>query len=282
MRVGAVIVSYRTGPALSSCLDSVAHAEGIEEIIVVDNGNSVVESEAIDAFARTSAKARVLRGQGNVGFAAGANLGARRARSETLLFLNPDVELSPDAISRLLNALQEAPPPAIVGGDLRDASGQPDRGARRERLTLWRAFVSFTGLSRFERSLSALRDFNRHRDPMPTKPTPVGAVSGAILCMRRTDFEILGGFDERYFLHVEDIDLCRRAEAAGWRVLFAPGPHGIHARSTSDVPAAEVERHKARSFSRYFMKFATSPWERIMASMIGAVLWVILPLRAGR
>ena len=104
MRVGAVIVSYRTGPALSSCLDSVAHAEGIEEIIVVDNGNSVVESEAIDAFARTSAKARVLRGQGNVGFAAGANLGARRARSETLLFLNPDVELSPNAVSRLLNA----------------------------------------------------------------------------------------------------------------------------------------------------------------------------------
>lgn len=282
MRACAVIVSYRTGPALQACLDSVARAKALDEIVIVDNGNADAEVAAIDAFVSDHAHARVLRGQGNVGFAAACNLGARAAVSEALIFVNPDVALAPDAALRLLKVLNDAAPPALVGGDLRDAEGRPERGARRERLTLWRAFVSFTGLSRLERVWPVLRDFNRHRDPMPADPIVVGAVSGALMCLRRADFERLGGFDERYFVHVEDIDLCRRAEEAGWRVLFAPGPHGVHARSTSDLPSAELERHKARGFARYFAKFAQSPLERGVASIAGALLLMILPLRARR
>lgn len=282
MRACAIIVSFRTGPALTACLASIAGACGLDEVVIVDNGNAAAEAAALDAFFSARANTRVLRGQGNIGFAAACNLGARAATGDVLIFLNPDVALAPDAASSLLAALAAAPPPAIVGGDLRDRYGQPERGARRERLTLWRAFVSFTGLSRLERLSSAFRDFNRHRDPMPAAPTRVSAVSGALLCIRRADFDALGGFDERYFVHVEDIDLCRRAEDAGWPVLFAPGPHGVHVRSTADAPAAEVERHKARGFAHYFAKFARSPLDRVLASIAGGLLLLILPMRARR
>jgi N-acetylglucosaminyl-diphospho-decaprenol L-rhamnosyltransferase len=277
----AIIVTYRTGPALARCLASVRAASGINEIILVDNGNDDPEVRAMDAAA-SDRRVRIIRGHGNVGFAAACNLGAAQAREDVLAFINPDATLAPDAIMQLTQALTAAPPPAIVGGDLRDASGRTERGARRERLTLWRAFVSFTGLSRLERFSPALRDFNRHRDPLPAAPIRTSAVSGALLCIRRTDLATLGGFDEGYFLHVEDVDLCRRAEEAGWPILFVPGPHGAHAGATSAAPAAEVARHKARGFARYFRKFARSPIEQMLAAGVGAVLLVLLPLIARR
>jgi GT2 family glycosyltransferase len=277
----AIIVTYRTGPALARCLVSVSAASGIDEIILVDNGNDDGEVRAMDAAA-SDPRVRVIRGHGNVGFAAACNLGAAQARADVLAFVNPDVTLAPDAVDQLTRALTAAPPPAIVGGDLRDASGRTERGARRERLTLWRAFVSFTGLSRLERLSSALRDFNRHRDPLPAAPIRTGAVSGALLCIRRADLATLDGFDEGYFLHVEDVDLCRRAEEAGWPVLFVPGPHGTHAGATSAAPASEIARHKARGFARYFRKFARSPLERWLGEGAGAALMVVLPMIARR
>jgi GT2 family glycosyltransferase len=116
------------------------------------------------------------------------------------------------------------------------------------------------------------RDFNRHGDPMPAAPMRVGAVSGALVALRRADFDALGGFDEGYFLHVEDIDLCRRAEERGWPVLFAPGPHGRHLRSTSAADQRTIARHKARGMARYFRKFARGPFERVAAQMAAALL----------
>lgn len=270
MTVCAVIVSYRTGPALASCLNALLAAEGLDQIVIADNGNDAAAEAMFDSAAVRDRRVRVLRGQGNIGFAAACNLAVREARTDTLAFINPDVILERDAVPRLLGVLN-AFVPAIVGGDLRDENGRPERGSRRDRLTLWRAFVSFSGLSRL-----GFRDYNRHTDPLPAAPERVGAISGALFVMRRTDFAQLGGFDEGYFLHVEDLDLCRRAEDAGWPVVFAPGPHGRHLRSTSDVSDRTVARHKARSLARYFRKFAKGPFEQAAAALAGAALVVVV------
>jgi GT2 family glycosyltransferase len=262
----AVIVSYRTGPTLASCLNALLAAEGLDQIVIADNGNDAAAEAMFDSAAIRDRRVRILRGQGNIGFAAACNLAAREAQTEALAFINPDVILERDAIPRLL-AVLDASAPAIVGGDLRDENGRPERGSRRDRLTLWRAFVSFTGLSRL-----GLRDYNRHTDPLPEAPQRVGAISGALFVMRRADFAALGGFDEGYFLHVEDLDLCRRAEDARWLVVFAPGPHGRHLRSTSDVSPRTIARHKARGMVRYFRKFARGPVESAFAALAGGVL----------
>ena len=267
MSVCAIVVSYRTGKALEACLAALRVAEGLDEIVIADNGNEADGAAVFDVAAAADGRIRLLRGQGNIGFAAACNLAARDARAEVLAFINPDVILEADAIVRLNAVLIGAPPPAIVGGDLRDEQGKSERGSRRDRVTLWRAFTSFTGLTRF-----GLRDFNRHTDPLPAEPQRVGAISGALFVMRREDFARLGGFDEGYFIHVEDLDLCRRAEDAGMAVLFAPGPHGRHLRSTSDVVPSLVAQHKARGMARYFKKFAKGPAERALAIVAGWVL----------
>lgn len=272
MRTCAVIVSYRTGPALGQCLASIASAAALDEIVLVDNGNPASETKLIDAFCASEPRARLLRGHGNIGFAAACNMGARNSGGDVLVFVNPDVVLATDAIKRLAAAVAASGGPVLVGGDLRDPAGAPDRGGRRDRLTLWRAVVSVSGMSRLEGVLPALRDYDRQHDPLPEAPMPVSAVSGALMAMGKSDFMSIGGFDEGYFLHVEDLDLCRRAEEAGWAVLFQPGPHGVHLRSTSSVESGAIARHKALGAARYFRKFARTPLEKAVAGLAGAVL----------
>lgn len=280
MSISAVTVSYRTGPVLSDCLAALLAAEEVGEIIVVDNGNPPDVEARLDALASQHVKLRVLRGHGNIGFGAACNLGARAAAGEALLFVNPDVVLAAGAATRMRAALASAKAPAIIGGDLRDADGEPDRGSRREAVTLWSAFVSFSGLSRLEPMAPLFRDLHRHTDPLPDAAVEIANVSGALMLLSRQGFDALGGFDEGYFLHAEDIDICWRTREAGGQVLFQPGALGVHARSTSAAPTREIERHKASGLRRFFRKSARSPLERVGAELIGAVLLVVLPARA--
>jgi len=272
-----IIVTYKTGSVLRECLDAAGRAEGVGDIVIVDNGNPAGDTQIIDAFAAQNSYVRVLRGQGNVGFAKACNLGAAKTQGDPLVFVNPDVVLNADAIARIATALNSTPPPAVIGGDLRDGEGRPERGSRRERLTTWRAFVSVTHLSRFERWAPALRDFNRHTDPMPREAARVNCISGALFAIRKADFEAIGGLDEGYFLHVDDVDLCRRAEQRGWPVVFLPGPHGVHRRSSSEIDPSVVSAHKARSIARYFQKFGGNPIERGVAGLVGAMLSLTSP-----
>lgn len=280
MSISAVTVSFQTGPVLDQCLAALLAAPEIEEVILVDNGNPQEVEQGLDARAARSPRLRIVRGHGNVGFGAACNIGARAARGDQLLFINPDVALEPGAATRMSATLAEAREPVIVGGDLRDSAGQPDRGSRRGPVTLWSACVSFLGLSRLERVTPLFRDLHRHQDPIPAQATEIANVSGALMMMSRAGFERLSGFDEAYFLHAEDIDLCWRAGRAGGQILFQPGARGIHARSTSNASSRDVERHKARGLRRFFRKSARSPFERVAAELVGAVLLVVLPARA--
>lgn len=278
MALSAIIVSYRTGRVLNACVQALLASPATREVILVDNGNAADVESFLDAWAQREPRLIVVRGHGNVGFAAGCNVGAARARAERLLFVNPDAVLTADAPERLAGELDRAPGMVLIGGDLRCAAGLPERAARRERVTLWRAFVSFSGLSKLGGAASPFRDVCVAAE-MPERAVQVSAISGALFAMRKLDFDSIGGMDEGYFLHVEDVDLCRRVEEAGGSVLFSPGPHGVHQRSSSEAPAKLIAQHKARSFARYFRKFSRSPWERAGAEIAALVLAVVLPLR---
>ena len=106
---------------------------------------------------------------------------------------------------------------------------------------------------RLHRLFPGLR-LNLHRTPLPTALTPVPAISGACMFLRREAYWRIGGFDEGYFLHVEDLDLCLRFRRGGGEILFAPDVVVRHLGGTSAAPKATVERHKARSFRRYFRR----------------------------
>ncbi|MBU6318126.1 MAG: glycosyltransferase family 2 protein [Alphaproteobacteria bacterium] len=278
LRISAVVVSYRTGPALMDCLHALAADPDIAEIIVVDNGNPPETVRALERLAGQETRLTLTGGGINRGFAAGVNEGVRVSSGDRVLIINPDAVLRRGSLAALEAAREYGAEPMIVGGRIYGPDGVEQRGARRHRLTWGTAAGTFLGLARF-RLHPSIRNINRNDEPLPATCVPMGAVSGALMYLSRSGFDRLGGFDEAYFLHVEDLDLCRRAEMEGGSVIFAPQAAALHYGATSEARSRDVERHKARGLSRYFRKFAKPGGEALSAAALTPFFEPLLQIR---
>ena len=250
--ISVIMVSYMTGPALLEAILAVLADQDIHELIVVDNGNTEGARTRISQLTATQDRVRFLQGHGNIGFARACNYGAKMASGHYFLFLNPDAVISDGAARQLANAGDGLVEPWITGGLLRDENGNEQRGARRRALTPLSALVGFLPILEI---FPGLRSIHREVDPLPTQPVQIDTISGACLMTDRPSFEKMGGFDERYFLHVEDIEICRRARQMGGQVGFVPGATVMHYGSTSDVPRVWIEKEKLKGFIRYFWNY---------------------------
>ena len=251
-RISVVMVSYMTGPALHESVAAVLDDSDIYELVLVDNGSTEAGRQAINRLIVADDRVRLLQGQGNIGFSKGCNYGATFATGELLLFLNPDAVITPGSARLLAETGKIQDTPWIVGGLLRNTEGREQRGSRRRELTPFSAFVSFTGLH----NIPGLKSIHMENEAMPVDPSDVDVVSGAFMMMNRDTFDRLEGFDEEFFLHVEDIDVCRRVRDLGGRVIFHPKASVMHYGSTSDVRRQTVEFEKLKGFIYYFRKHA--------------------------
>ena len=269
-RVSVVMVIYMTGDSMGKSLSCVLADPLVDELVVVDNGSSLIEAARLRGFAETDRRVVLVNGHGNVGFARGANLGARRASGDVLVFLNPDAFLQDGCVEQLLAAIEGRPVPCLVGGRVMNADGTEQRGARRGDITLMSALLS---LSQLSRKIPAWRRYEVHWEgnQSPEGVTAIPTISGACFCMRREDFDAVQGFDERYFLHVEDVDLCWRVRQAGGVVLFQPKAEVVHLGHTSRASPIRVEFHKGVGLARYFRKRARTAAETLAA-------WILSPL----
>jgi N-acetylglucosaminyl-diphospho-decaprenol L-rhamnosyltransferase len=223
-RIGldVVIVSFRSRDLVRRCLESVrAHAPARTVIHVVDNDSG----DGTPAVVRDDFPEVDLVALGrNAGFGRASNLGARRGNEPYVLFLNPDAELSAGALDVLLAIFTEQPSVGIVGCRLERADGSVDHAGRRSFPTIAGALGHFTGLGRVRRAPPALRQYTAGEQ----LPGPVDAINGAFMLIRRDLFEELDGFDEGYWMYMEDLDLCRRARDAGWLTWYEPRVAVLH------------------------------------------------------
>ncbi len=267
--VSVVMVVYMTGEALAESLPRVLADPLVDEFVIVDNGSNPQEAELLRALARDD-RVKLVTGHGNIGFAKGANLGAATATGDLLVFLNPDAFLQPGCIAELVREVGDRPAPCIVGGRVLNSDRTEQRGARRGDITPVSALLSMSGLAKL---VPAWRRFEVHweGEALPAEAAKTPTISGACFCMRREDFAGVGGFDEGYFLHVEDVDLCWRVRQEGGVVLFHPKAEVIHLGGTSETSAMAVEFHKGVGLARFFRKRARS-----VGQVIGA--WLLSPL----
>jgi N-acetylglucosaminyl-diphospho-decaprenol L-rhamnosyltransferase len=279
-KVSAIVVSYKTGEALLECLAALENEPAVDEIMLVNNGNPVEMLERVEDGYSKSRKLKIIGGGVNRGFAAGVNLGVAEASGDRLLIINPDAVLQPGAVAALAIAAEGAAEPAIVGGKIYGTDGKEQRGGRRRRLTMRSAAATFLGMGWLRAVNPAFVNINRNNEPEPEGPAPMDAVSGALMYMSASSFRRLGGFDDGYFMHVEDLDICRRAEADGGSVIYTPHASALHFGATSDAPSLFVEKHKGAGLSRYFLKFAETPGEKAAARALGPVIAFLLAMRA--
>lgn len=251
-----VVVAHDSAATLSACIERVLAAEGVAELAIVDNASRDGSVAAVQFRHASDARLRVLRNDANPGFATACNQGAAATSAPWLAFVNPDCFLEPDSLARLRDAVAREAAPGVVGADVVGRDGEREPAARRREPSLARSLRSIAGL---ERAI--------HAAPAPDANglTEVDAVSGALMLVPRAAFVHLGGFDEGYRLHCEDLDLCRRARDAGLRVLVAEDVRVVHEKGgSSRRRPLFVAWHKHRGMWRYWRKFegAGAPWWR--------------------
>jgi len=247
-RVSIIIVTHNSMPALRDCLASLeAGCAGVEwHLIVVDN---LSRDKSVACVKERVPDATIVENGRNEGFAAGCNIGARRAGGDFLLFLNPDVQLDPHAVKHLIDTAAANIRVGVMGGRLRnpDDSFQPTCRKFPTVTNLLFSHGSFLG--------KLFRSSSRYTMPDFDAVTVVPAIGGALLMIRRGLFERLEGFDRRFFMFMEDTDLCRRAMLAGYKNLFVPTAGGTHLWGKGSQ-AGQVRRailHHS-SMWKYFLK----------------------------
>ena len=251
--IGIIIVSYHTGKVLYECINAALKQKGVTQIIIVNNGNPHETNQRLEALSNQSPKISLIDPKANIGFGPACNLGAKNCDCENLVFLNPDAILEENSAAIICNGLDNSP--KIIGGLIIDENGNEQRGARRGMLSIRAALIAFSGLGKPGPDKGIWRDFNYWREPSPNLPIEVGTISGAFFAIKKSDYNALGGFDEGYFLHVEDIDLCHRMRTdLGGKVIFNPSARAKHIGATSNAPNSIITWHKYKGFIRYFWK----------------------------
>lgn len=261
--LSVIVVNYFSADRLLRCAASIAIEH---ELIIIDNSVDDQEKTILDEFARNLEHVRVFFNAGNLGFARAVNQGAQEAKGETLLILNPDTLLFEDTLPQLCQVLTEAGVGA-VGPLILFPDGTEQAGARRLTPTPGRAFAKLFGLSR----LGLMKDHDLAATRLPEKPEAVEALSGACMLMRKDLYQKLGGMDEAYIMHCEDLDLCMRIRRAGLELIFVPGAKVIHEKGhSSSRKPLWVAWHLHKGMLRYYSKFFRSDYP--------APLWALVVL----
>jgi len=277
--VSVVIVSYNTGPILPRSIESVLAQDGLCELILVNNGNPTHVAHKLEKLATLDSRLKLINDHGNIGFAAGCNLGARQAKGKYLLLLNPDCIIPPGALAKVRDELQSHSEAWLAGCRIINPDGSEQSGSRRNILTPMVAFVETFRLYRFFPNLKLFERMNFHEMEKMKKSSIVPAISGAFMMIEKERYERLGGIDEGYFFHVEDLDFCYQVNRLGGKILYVPQISAVHFRSTSDVSSFFVEWNKAYGFKRYFRKNFKGQYFPGFLTLISAGIYLRLMTR---
>jgi GT2 family glycosyltransferase len=277
-----IVVAADSGALLLQCVDRVLVSGAPVEIVVVDNASRDGFPAKAAVAHGGDARFRLIENAANRGFGPACNQGAAAARGDALLFLNPDCLIDADAIARLRAITDAGRSIGLLGVDVRTPDGAAARGNRRRDPTLRRAFMAMSGLAHFESRWPSLAGVEMPDDEAAAPSVErVDAVSGACLFVPRAAFERVGGFDEAYFLHVEDLDLCRRIRDAGHAVAIANEVRVVHAQgSSSRHRPVFVARHKRRGMWRYFTKYDQAARNPLLRALVWTGLWMRFALSA--
>ncbi len=276
-QVAVVIVNHNAGEALAACLKSALSQS--REVVLVDNASESAEFESVVAPFAANPSLKILRSPVNAGFAVACNKGAAASSAPCILFLNPDCIALPGLLEKMSDTLHANPHTGMVGPLLLNPDGTEQGGGRRSIPTPWKSFVRAFGLWRILRR----HDFHMESTAPPILPVEVDAISGACMMVKRSAFEKVGGFDEGFFLHCEDLDLCMEFKKLGWSVVFSPEAMVLHGKGVcSRARPVFVEWHKHWGMLRFYKKHFRSQYPASLHALVGAAVGMRFALVAAR
>ena len=221
-----IIVNYNVGDLLRKCLKSILSFQKdlSFEVMVIDNDS---EDQSAEMIKQEFTGVALLENRRNLGFSAACNQGIKRSRGRFVLLLNPDTEFTPGGITEMVRFMDSHTEAGICGPRMTDSEGNLHYSCR--------SFPSYlTAISSGQSILNRLLPRNPlsrrylQKDLNRTERIQTDWVSGSCLLAKREVFERIGLLDTRFFMYVEDVDLCYRAEKAGYSVHCFPNVTVIH------------------------------------------------------
>lgn len=271
--LAVVVVNYNTGEYLTRCLRSAHESAGdarLEVVVVVDNASRDGSGEAAAA---ATPGTRLIANAENRGFGAACNQGIRATRAPFVLLLNPDAEILAGTLGGLLKVALDHPRAGAIGPLVRDPDGGIYPSARKVPSLGEGLGHAFVGLlkpdNRFSRAYT-MAGWDRRSERR------VEWVSGCCMLLRRSALDEVGLLDERFFMYVEDVDLCTRLRQAGWDVLFTPELEVEHVGAVSTGGSRRMTFEHSRSIYKYFVKHQSPGWRAALRPPV----WLALQARA--
>jgi N-acetylglucosaminyl-diphospho-decaprenol L-rhamnosyltransferase len=242
-----VTVTYSPGPHLDRFLATLSHAtERPVSVILADNGST---DGAPEKAVQSYPNVRLLRTGGNLGYGTAVNRAVAEItpESEFVVVANPDVQWGPGSIDVLLEAAERWPRAGSLGPQIREPDGSVYPSARHVPSLIRGGMHAVVGP--FWKSNPWTTEYRQER----TEPSErsVGWLSGSCLLLRRSAFDEVSGFDERYFMYMEDVDLGDRLGTAGWQNVYVPSAEILHDKghATGRDPARNLAAHHTSTYT---------------------------------
>jgi len=260
--IAAVVVTHQSASTIADCLQRLRTTQGVAQIRVIDNASTDDTLDIVQRQASMDARLHFIANPDNPGFAVACNQGAADSDAPWIALVNPDCLLEPDTLSRLLAHARNLPGEAVLGAVLMNRDGHEDPASRRRD-------PQFAAMLRHRAALDLAI-----AEETSTSLQRVDAISGALMLLPRPLFARIGGFDAGYRLHMEDLDLCRRAREAGATVAVANDVQVLHLRGVSSRSRPLfVEWHKHRGMWRYFQTFEASQSGALTKAAVWLGIW---------
>ncbi len=268
-----IIVNYNAGNLLIACLEAVLLSPVVGQVIVIDNGSTDDSLVKVRQQFSSDQRLLLLENRRNLGFSRANNIALEHVLPESryVLFLNPDCLLTEAVIDRLLDFMENNREVGMAGCLVTNPDGSEQRGCRRliptPGNTLGALFSSWR--------LSSTFNFNLSETPLPVEPVEVEAISGSFMFARREAIGTIGGFDEGYFLHCEDLDLCKRMSLSDRKIFFIPEVQVVHYQGTcSQVKPLRISWYKHCGMGRFYHKFYRHRYGLPLYLLIIAAIWI--------
>lgn len=263
INLSIVLVTFNSQNTINNCVNSIGLKSQITDgIIIVDNASKDKTIEILKR--RFPGRIKLIKYRKNLGFAKAANQGAKIAKGEYLLFLNPDTVVKSNCIESMLEFAKNKKDAAIVGCKVLNPDGslQPSSGRFPtisniifDRMPIINKIIQTEQIR--------LKDYYK-------KVQKPDWVTGAFFLAKREVFEKLGGFDERYFLYVEDVDFCYRVKKAGYKIYYNPNAEIIHydqgkSPQRKNFKAKQMRKGFTIYFEKYKPNWYMNIWRMILA-----------------
>jgi GT2 family glycosyltransferase len=269
-RLSVIVVSYNCRGLLLRCLQTVeAERRHIPlELILVDNASS---DGTVEEVRRLHPWVRLVAADSNLGFARSNNDALRMARGEHVLLLNPDTEVREGSLAAAVERLEADPGIGMLGVKLVTPDGGLDHACKRGFPTPSSSLWHFLGLSRARPHSPRFAAYTAGHIG-PDEESPVDAVNGAFMLVRRQALDEVGLLDERFWMYMEDLDWCYRFWERGWRVLYWPGAEVVHVKGGSSTKLRSWRANRA--FHHGMWMFYAKHYARRRSPVVTAAVWL--------